>query len=276
METITINGKTADITLESEKTLKDLLKGLDPWLEGMGQSLSGIEIDGKSYGYSSLEKSFDLELESISRIDIKTSSWTDLMLEALLGVKNDLEYFIGEKNALNGFSERSEWEASYTADFLRQNASDMYSLVLQILDGKLTPESSLPLIQERIREIKNPHEEIKVSVPPIREIAKRLEDLPLDLQTGKEARAAETITLFSGITEKLFRLLFFIKQYGGNTDSLKNVLTEFGSVVKEIYSAYESRDTVLVGDLAEYELAPRLLELVSRLDELALPQEVSG
>ena len=42
-------------------------------------------------------------------------------------------------------------------------------------------------------------------------------------------------------------------------------LTEFGAALKELLAAYEQRDAVLVGDLAEYELAPRLRDLYAAM-----------
>jgi hypothetical protein len=279
MDTITINGKTAGITLEAEKTLGELLSGLDSWLEGSGQYLSGIEVDGKIYGSSSIEGAFDLSLDGISRLNIKTSSWAELMLEALFGVKNDLEFYeknpSGSSAAETAFQGPTAWKEGHTALFLKTNAVDIYHLMLQIVDGKILPEKALPLVTERIRELRDPASEIKASLPAITEISKRLEDLPLDLQTGKDARAAETIALFSGVTEKLFRLLHILRRGGIAVESIGAFLDEFGSAVKELHSAYTNKDTVLVGDLAEYELAPRLLEFSSLLGGLAAPAEVS-
>jgi hypothetical protein len=277
MDTITINGKIADITLEAEKTLGELLSGLDSWLEESGQYLSGIEVDGKRYDASSLEKAFDIGLDGILRLDIKTSSWVELMLEALFGVKNDLEFFGKNPSEISGpeagFQKSATWKEGHTALFLKNNAVDIYQLMLQILDGKIPPEKALPFVTERIRELQDPASEIGAASPAITEISKRLEDLPLDLQTGKDARAAETIALFSGVTEKLFRLLHILRRGGIAIESISSFLDEFGSAVKEIHSAYTNKDTVLVGDLAEYELAPRLLEFLSLLGGLAAPAE---
>jgi hypothetical protein len=279
MDTITINGKTADITLEAEKTLGELLSGLDSWLEGAGQYLSGIEVDGKMYGASSLEEAFDFGLDGISRLDIKTSGWIDLMLEALFGIKNDLESCetkpSGSSAPEAGFKASAEWEEGHTALFLKNNAADIYQLMLGILNGKIPPEKALLFITERIRELQDPASEIRASLPAVTEISKRLEDLPLDLQTGKDTRASETIALFSGVTEKLFRLLYILRRGGISVENIGAFLDEFGSAVKEFHSAYANKDTVLVGDLAEYELAPRLPEFLSLLGGLAAPVEVS-
>ena len=90
---ISINGKPADITLENEKTVGELLSGIQQWLDGSGFSLSGLEIDGKNYGSLSLDNALTLPLEGLSLINIKTSAWAELFLEALTIARNDLELF---------------------------------------------------------------------------------------------------------------------------------------------------------------------------------------
>jgi hypothetical protein len=99
-----------------------------------------------------------------------------------------------------------------------------------------------------------------------------MEELSLDIQTGKDQRAAETIQLFSRTGEKLFRIFFILKSEGLSLDTFvvdglpaRNFMAEFNAALSEISAAYKNRDTVLVGDLSEYELAPRLLKLFSAL-----------
>jgi hypothetical protein len=269
MEKITINGKPLDLTLENEKTVGEILSGIDEWLEGSGLYLSGLELDGKIYGALSVEEAFNIPLDRIKTVDLKTSGWADLFLEALIGLKNDLEFL---KNAPE--TERknylSVWERCPAGGFLEKNASDIHSAWVEILGSSAPAAGLLPLVEERIREICDPSREIAGILPACREIASRLEDLPLDMQTGKDARAVETIILFSSMSEKMFRLLSLLKYYGADTGGLKGFIEDFGSAVKELLSAYENRDSVLVGDLSEYELAPRLLQFSENLNEYSL------
>jgi hypothetical protein len=268
MNTITINGKTADITLENETTLGEVLSGFDSWLSGSNLYLSGVEIDGKTYGSSALEEAFTLSLDGISRIDIKAASRDELMLEALAGIQNDLAY-LAESPREAGQSV-SAWETSSAAVFLAEHDADMYGLVARVLEGKTPPRTALLSITERIRELRDPAGELRSAVPLITEAAGRLEDFALDTQTGKDRRAAETLALFSGITEKLLRLFGILKNRGADTAAAAEFLNDFCAMVKELYTAYENKDTVLVGDLAEYELAPKLLEFSSLLTGIAV------
>jgi len=277
---IRIDGKNAAITLESEKTVGEVLTGIQNWLEGSGFFLSGLELDGKTYGSLSLDTVFDLPLEGISSIDVKTSGWAELMLEALVGLKSDLEFF-GTLDSQGQEQCRRHWENAVPALFLKEHAPDLYNVVVQTLHGNFPSAGTIALASERIREIENPSGEIADSQALVAEIAKRLEDLPLDIQTGKDGRAAETITLFSALAEKMYRLLSVFGYFGTKTESievpiadgsvsLKEYIDEFSTALKELVSAYENNDTVLVGDLAEYELSPRLLCLSGVLTGIIL------
>ncbi|MCL1814969.1 MAG: hypothetical protein FWG27_04005 [Treponema sp.] len=275
---ININGKAADITLESEKTVGEVLMGIQQWLSELGLFVSGLTIDGKAYGSRSMDDAFILSLENLSSLDIKTSGWADLMMEALLGLKEDLVFYESQ-NSEERQNSRQHWEKSAPALFFREHDPDLYQTALKTLDGvSFSPAETMALVLERIREIENPAREMAALSPLSEEIAKRLEDLPLDMQTGKDPRAAETITLFSSLVEKLFRIIVLIKYFGTDIESievpqmdgfektnLKEFITDFSAALKEIISAYENKDTILVGDLAEYELSPRLRALTSAL-----------
>lgn len=284
---ICLNGKPADITLENEKTVMELLAGIQEWIDGSGLILSGLEIDGKNYGSRSLDEAWALPLDGIASINIKTSGWAELMLEALFTLQYDLESF-GKASPEERNAYRGNWEQSSPALFLKENAFDMYTAVRKALEE---PETGGPLLAaalafaaERVREIEDPAREIKALLPFVEETAFRLEELPLDTQTGKDAKASETITVFSSLVEKIFRLIFLFRYFQADIDSrevasmngpehisLKDYIGEFSAVLKEMIAAFENKDSVLVGDLAEYELAPRLRVLAAELAATEAP-----
>ena len=113
------------------------------------------------------------------------------------------------------------------------------------------------------------------------EICARLEELSLDIQTGKDARAAETVRTFSGVAEKVFRVFNMLKLAGFpvgeitvENASITAYITDFGTALRELLAAYEQHDTVLVGDIAEYEMAPRLRCLHSAILDAITRREV--
>ncbi|GHU56698.1 hypothetical protein FACS189442_5440 [Spirochaetia bacterium] len=279
--TISINGQKADIILEKEKNIGDVLAGLEDWLRGSGHRLSGLEADGEKADASSIEGFFNRELANIEKLNIITSSWADLAAEALL----DLLQNIGDYEMAD-FEERSRfksaWETHPGARFLQEQIPDIYGLAEKTFSGLgWAPTELRKILEERLREMENPQREIKAAAPLIEGIAERLEDLPLDIQTGKDGRAAETVQIFSSAAEKLFRLFNLLKIEGFNAENLTvdaipiyTYIEEFGSALKELLAAYEARDAVLVGDLAEYELAPRLLKFYSAISAPAAPLSV--
>ena len=283
---IKINGKAADITLESEKTVVEVLAGIQQWLEGAGLYVSGLEIDGTNYDAGSLDSAFETALENINSIDIKTSGWPELKREALNSLKQELELYRSPVSAEEQKNHALNWFQSASALFLKDHGPDIYEMAsntfgknrIDTVHEPFSADIGIALVAERIREIEEPFGEMNSLKPLTEEIAKALEELPLDMQTGKDSRAAETINLFSSLVEKIFRLIFLFKYYktdietirvssvnGTETVSLKDYITEFSTALKELISAYENKDTILVGDLAEYELAPRLRSLTSVL-----------
>jgi len=78
------------------------------------------------------------------------------------------------------------------------------------------------------------------------------------------------VNVFSGIAEKVFRIYrtlgiegFPVSEITVDNTPVNDYITEFGKALDELLDAYEKRDTVLIGDLAEYEMAPRLRGLYS-------------
>jgi hypothetical protein len=276
---IAINGKPADIVLEAEKNVGDLLSGLDQWLAGSGHRLSGLEIDGEQADSASLERFFDRDLAGIRTLDIRTSSLLELTAEALIYIRGDSEEYeqadFGERQAF-----AARWQNSPAALFLASQAPDIYAWADKTFSGGgITPGELRGLIDERLRELGDPAGELHNAEPLIEAAAVRLEELPLDIQTGKDGRAAETIQIFSNISEKFFRILHILKVRGLDTSALKvddvslaGYIEEFGAALRELTGAYETKDAVLVGDLAEYELAPRLRKLSAVMKSSAAAQ----
>ena len=154
--------------------------------------------------------------------------------------------------------------------YLRNEEEAIYALITaEVARGEVERlrTALTALVDERKRELANPRAELRAMSDAVRSICQRLADFALDAQTGKDARAAETVELCAACMRKFFRLLLLARFYG--TDISATVggegLVEFNSVLKEFLAAYENRDIVLSGDLAEYEVAPRFEELYQKV-----------
>jgi hypothetical protein len=265
---IRINNQAADITLENEKTAGEVIRNIEQWLASGGHRLSGISIDGQQALPSTLDSFFLKEIENIKTLDLYTSTMSELTAESLLNLMADIKDF----QTLNYEEKKNfyqNWKESAQANFICEQMPDLYNFFVNSFSGSdVNTQVVFSMTEERLREVKEPQAEFLKLQPILDEICVRLENLALDIQTGKDARAAQTIQLFTGVSEKIFRILRQLEIQGYLSDGEKQfsgVIGEFGNLLKELLEAYEKHDTILVGDLAEYEAAPKLKELYSAI-----------
>jgi hypothetical protein len=264
---IRINNQAADITLENEKTTGEVIANIEQWLAASGHRLSGISIDGHSAHPSTLDDFFSKEINCIKTLDLYTNTLAELTAESLLNLLADIKDF----ESLNYEEKKNfyqNWKESAQANFICEQMPDLYNIFLNSFSGgDINPRAVFSMTEERLREVKEPLSEFANIQPMLEDTCARLENLALDIQTGQDSRAAQTIQLFSGVSEKILRILNQLKIQGylSVQEPLSAVIGEFGNLVKELLEAYEKHDTVLVGDLAEYEAAPKLREFYSAI-----------
>ena len=288
---IRINGKTLDVNLDNENTLGDVLSGLEDWIAGSGHRISELVIDEQFVKASMIDEYFSRDIKSIKIIDIKTIAIAELMAASLLNLIEDINEYV----CLN-FEEKTKffdkWKETPTAGFIFSDIPDLYAFCVNTFSsGSLAPNTLLTITEEIQREINDPVKELTNIEQIINDICERLVDLPLDIQTGKDLRASQTIQLFSAVTEKLFRIFrqFGIQgylpldeinpNYGGKIPEkdkkpLYLLITEFKDVLSDLLEAYEKNDSVLVGDITEYEASVRLKELFSAISNNIKNQSV--
>jgi len=265
---IKINGKVLDASLENENTLGEVLASLEEYLSNAGHRISQLNIDGKLVNASMIEEYFNKEIKSINSIEIHTNVIAELTAASLLNLIEDIK----EYENLN-FEEKSKffakWKESATAGFISVEMPDLYVFCGNTFsNGDVSVQTLLSITDEIQREVNEPENEITNIEPILNEICTRLEELPLDIQTGKDARAAQTIQIFSAMAEKIFRVFkqldiqgYLSKDYASNVKPIPQLITEFGNILGELLDAYEKNDSVLVGDITEYEASPKLKEL---------------
>jgi len=270
---IKINGQLADITVDSEKTVGEILAGLDQWIANSGHRLSGLAINGETVSTGTLEAAFARNIDTVKILDIVTCSLPELSVQSLSQISSDIDQYEG----LNFFEKQGFieiWNASPQALFIAEQIPDLFTICGRFFSGDFSLDFLRTIIAERMRELEDPAGELGILESLVSDVCVRLEDLPLDIQTGKDSRAAETIQIFSSIAEKVFRIYNVLKTEGFDMGTIRigeaglsDYIIEFNSVVKDLLAAYQQRDTVLVGDLAEYELSPRLRAFCTALSQ---------
>lgn len=96
-------------------------------------------------------------------------------------------------------------------------------------------------------------------------VAPLLRDIPVQLQTGKDLKVMETIHGFSLSLQNLYQLLPLMSVAGISAKeprmdrvALLEMPGELSPLLADLLDGLQKKDTVLVGDISEYELAPRI------------------
>jgi len=268
---IRINGKVLNVKLENEKTVGEVLAGVEQWLSNTGFVFSGFSIDGQQITASIIKEAFYREIDSINILDIKTESRASHSVLSLHILLEDISSF----ENLN-FEEKTKffnsWKESGCAQFLKIEMQDLFILCENAFSSMSLSLADLRSItEERAREVSEPVIEFTNIESVLNTICERLIDLPLDIQTGKETQAAKTIQLFAAVSEKILRVFFQLDTQGYlvyNEEQKETVIqqiTEFTAILRELLDAYERNDSVLVGDLAEYEASVRIKEIYNAI-----------
>ncbi|MCA1755546.1 MAG: hypothetical protein LC641_12810, partial [Spirochaeta sp.] len=128
------------------------------------------------------------------------------------------------------------------------------------------------LAEARLREHQRPVKETVTSRELMRALLPKLGDVSVLLQAGKDAEAMQHVSHFTELAAKLLRLIPHVSEYI-NTDGLHEFVVSYHTVLGELMNAFGSRDSVLIGDLLEYEIVPYSEELIRRLDSLSNQDE---
>lgn len=261
-----IDGNVADIKFEDEKTIGEALTGIERWASESGFCLSRINIDGIEAGTSDMTALFDAEIRDTKTLLIETTPFTVFYGDALDELKITLSSWRqagGDRNLVEDL-----WWKSPAAAFLDGHDKTL-SCALRGGFSDETVKNITDMVNERAAEARQPLAAFFEMENELDEKIERLQDLPLDLQTGNDRRAAETIQGFSVFMQKILRLLPLLKYAIPEKPDAAYLLLfeEFKSALKEFLAAYESKDMVLSGDLAEYEIATRIKKIYEAIKE---------
>jgi hypothetical protein len=281
---IFIDDERLDVTLETEQTVGDLFVSLEKWLSDTGFRFAGFALDGKDIHASGVERAFAARLRDVGRIAVRTASVARLYAEALLEAAFLLDRFAAADGADTGAhtadgagagavcadvkkETATEWETGGGRSFLlKDHPAFAQKLDACFFEGSGDGAKLGGEIAERLEELQNPEGVLLSMKEGVYDISARLEALSLNMQTGRDREATETVYLFAGVAEKLFRIMPLLPA-AARGGEFRAFSEEFTGVLKEFFAAYQAQDSVLAGDLAEYEVSPRLIELFDRLAE---------
>lgn len=292
---ITLNSEPFDVTIENEKTLDELISGLSNWLSESGYVITDIFqndteltlVDG-NWGDTPLDTIEKIDIKAISESDkyisdlqtlyqyitllhnsVTTSnkSLTEDLLSELPFIKSSIDFFFGKKNKIASETEQLE---KLTINFSGEN--DNQGLILLLQDITI-------ILKDRIKEVTSPFSALLETAEKLKDLVPAISDVSVMLQTGNDKKAIESVLKFIEFSENLIRIFPFLRDIGYtditkesiDKESFNDFYKEFNGILNELADAFDINDSILIGDLMEYEIVPKvnkLLEYINLIEKL--------
>lgn len=282
-----INGQQVPYTLEKEARLSEFVQGVSDWLGRSGLLVTGIHM-GQSDLLTAPREGWEATgLDDVGELDFQVRRTGDLRIEHWQTLAVWLEMLEQEVRApgpglpelLAGLEQtlsdavHNPFEKPGTATtnrlraaFRGQSSADVRRWPVERRNeaAALIGEMRVRLA-ERVLEASRPQEALKSCIEGLRASTAQLAEVPVALATGRDKQAMESIAGIADLIETLVALVPFLPP-----DPERGTLfAELNGVFRDLIAAFDAKDTVLIGDLLEYEAAPRIGALIPILERHA-------
>ncbi len=278
---ISVNSTALDVTFEKEKYLEEILPQIESWLSESKMYLKELLIDGEHARIDLPENWGKKEIQSVKKLDITAISHLEKYVEDLQVVYQyismldkaaetgnnalcrdllkDREIIAG---SLDYFFSQGE-EKLYSKQFIELTESENQ---LKAPELKELLERISFLLQKRVQEVTSPVKTLTTTAAALKDLIPGISDVSILLQTGKDKEAFNAVLAFIELSQTVVRVLSILKDINNldfssitlGDENLDSFYTGFNSVLKELAEAFDSSDTVLIGDLLEYEIVPKI------------------
>jgi len=130
------------------------------------------------------------------------------------------------------------------------------------------------LTRDRLNEVADPDRDARSTVLILQNMLADLSMVSTRILTGKGKEAFDTILRFSELMSKLIRLFWLMieaqkpdEALPFSRDELKGWTATVNETLSQITEALDSQDTVLLGDILEYELPQHIERLMTLIPE---------
>jgi len=284
--TISINGTETIIEITG-KNLGDVLTFLDERAERAGQVIMAINLNGKPIDGDTLPAIAGTTIEDIITLELRTTAVRFMRVDALHILLGLCDFALNSPppqtadEPINFGADARDFAQRYSGLFSAEENSFIDSLVSTLSEIKLPPaqpaRDTLTRIHsffgERLSEAEDPLHAMTSTARLFTALRDELALVSVKLQTGKEAEAMHTVVLVVELINKTVRIL---PDYIGCIDSelsiegksVQDFYDDFNSVLRELMDAFEHKDSILIGDLAEYEILPRMDTFFTAVSQL--------
>ena len=299
---ILLNHRTLDFTLENEKNLGDIITGVESWLKNSDLVITSVKILEKELLSDVTEEWKNTLIENIDQLSLIVKPMNELHLSSMQNIAHFLKMlkqafsakdtsllkelnegypFMIESLTLLSQRLRSESLSNHTMVFTNHFPNINKQMVFawtkeeqEVAVAKI--DSLLNNLIEIIEEMNNPFKTIQKLARKIKISSQDISEVSILLQTGKDREAMNILVAFSDTLQKFLRIFLILKE-NKNIDinhltildmSFEKYYNELNGFLKELIDAFQINDSVLIGDLLEYEIAPRLEGLIQFIERL--------
>ncbi len=264
--TLLINQTKVDLTLEHEVTVADLYRSLESWSLTQNHAVLGFLVDGVAPGPQELARKLELvatiELETVPA-ETGTSARLGVVLEVVELAKAATR--AGDKAVLDDL--RAEFPAiRATLLPLAKQAGRSAEKELALLDAAW---DDLPRLAEALQHLERLTQQLRSGAGTPLQARQRalvqlglelekVEQLPLLWQKGKDKEALDQVVELLTLVEQLDALEPLSGPETAESGLWRAFRRDLQPFLAEVELALKAQDFVLLGDLIEYELAPRL------------------
>ncbi|MDC7224030.1 MAG: hypothetical protein PQJ60_09840 [Spirochaetales bacterium] len=276
---ILINNEKIDFTLDGEKNCLDVVNGLSDWLESQEFFISEISLDGKEYFLQNKEILKEQNIENITSLEVTALDRTQVMLKDLGTVKSYFELYFraleeNNRSVMEDLGNQYQSIRNNLPQLLMMNGYVFDTTLNQLMDesgvlsGAPGEESREKLKQEwanvdtlimgRMGELSQPVTEGLKTAATLNRLVPRIEEVSVLFQSGKDREALDIIIVLTELLAKSVRILTGLSEKGKELALPEDFISGLNGILSELAEAIDSGDTILTGDLAEYEIVPKI------------------
>jgi hypothetical protein len=282
---ILVNREPLDFKLENESSVGEVIDGLADWLNTGRFAITSLDVDATSYAIHDRESWQDIDIDEVDQLSVEALPLNDVDHATLVALD---EYFSILAECLQTGNEAPLAELGQELPFVRTRIAQFFpglaaydqsaSLVSDpaLEEGRMPSHEAVERILQEIRDIRTilqsreqeyrePARELALTLGQLSATASKLVEVPVQLQTGSEGSAMQTVITLTELLARVVRLIPLVEASeetaGIDVPGTRRFAEDLAPYLSELKEAFEIQDTVLIGDLLEYEVAPRLDEL---------------
>ena len=286
---ILVNQERLDYDLEDESSLGEVIDELAAWLQSGKFAITSFDINDTTFAIHDRSSWQDIELSDVRELSVEAIPLAQADHATLIAL-DECCYLVtsaleqGNRDLIEELAEELPYVQRRLARFFPSLASTDGAISFcsdpDLEAGRLPGASATEdiireiadlrtLIASREREYREPERELALSLGQLAGMTDLLIEVPVQLQTGAESAAMRTIITLTELMARVVRLVPMVvpgeRPAEIDMAGVRRFTEDILPQLTELKEAFEVLDSVLIGDLLEYEIAPRLERLAELL-----------